>query len=336
MTSKEFGERVRKLRTDAGMTQKEAKEYLEDHSVEVSQRAFEGYDRGEYMPDDDSKAKQIIALLESARQRGNPQESYLPMGVSDRLREVARELFDGNKSELARKLDMKPPSFSKYTSGDTTPGSRVLKKLADIGVNPTWVLTGKGEMMLTTEALKNSDSIPPRSHVSSGKGPSPDMSHSDDEAAPNNSSKQIGEDLWRIPLLSVEVAAGDGVVAHEKDELEEAGPPDYLPEPYIRQEYGVRPQRVFDVRVRGDSMTDTIRAGERIRCVTWDGEDLVDGSIYILAGPWGALIKRVLFTGDTLTLHSDNDARPDTELSHEEFDEQYRVVASLLHVLRRL
>jgi hypothetical protein len=64
----------------------------------------------------------------------------LKYNTGEKFRRVADELFDGVIGDLARALKMKPESFSKYTSGRTHPGWKMLKRLLGIGVNVNWFL----------------------------------------------------------------------------------------------------------------------------------------------------------------------------------------------------
>lgn len=63
-----------------------------------------------------------------------------------RLEEIAEEFFEGNRSELARNIEMKPQALSKYLKGESMPGGLILIRLHDIGVNINWFLTGEGKM----------------------------------------------------------------------------------------------------------------------------------------------------------------------------------------------
>lgn len=64
----------------------------------------------------------------------------MDQGTGEKFKEIAEELFDGKKADLARAIGMKPGSFSKYTSGETMPGGNILKRLLDIGINLNWFL----------------------------------------------------------------------------------------------------------------------------------------------------------------------------------------------------
>lgn len=63
-----------------------------------------------------------------------------------RLKDIADSLYDGNASELARKLEMKPQALRKYVQGESMPGGLILIRLYDIGININWFLTGEGTM----------------------------------------------------------------------------------------------------------------------------------------------------------------------------------------------
>lgn len=65
--------------------------------------------------------------------------------IGERLGEVAELLFNGNRSNLANKLEMSPQSLNKYFKDDRTPGGDILTRLSNIGVNVNWLLTGEGQ-----------------------------------------------------------------------------------------------------------------------------------------------------------------------------------------------
>lgn len=68
--------------------------------------------------------------------------------TGSRLKNIADTLFEGNRSELARNMDMKPQALTKYLNGESMPGGVVLMRLHDLGVNINWFLTGEGEMLI--------------------------------------------------------------------------------------------------------------------------------------------------------------------------------------------
>ena len=63
-----------------------------------------------------------------------------------RIREIV-ESRGGNASKLARQMKINPPYFASIlNSDDKGVSATLLKAFAEIGINITWLLTGKGEM----------------------------------------------------------------------------------------------------------------------------------------------------------------------------------------------
>lgn len=73
----------------------------------------------------------------------------MPQGTGERFKIIAEELFDGNVSEFARNMQMKPGAFNKYMKGDTMPGGIILKRLISLDINATWLLSGIPPMKIS-------------------------------------------------------------------------------------------------------------------------------------------------------------------------------------------
>lgn len=73
-------------------------------------------------------------------------EDQQKLDIARRLERVAEVFFDGNKSELARAINMTPRALNSYLKGDRAPGAGILMKLQDQGVSIDWLLTGDGEI----------------------------------------------------------------------------------------------------------------------------------------------------------------------------------------------
>lgn len=231
-----------------------------------------------------------------------------------RLRQVAEQLYDGNKSELARSLGMKPASFSKYVQGNRRPGASILERLSRLGVNTNWILTGEGSLLRSEEDPSPAPvPIKPPPHG----------------AAP---SKVEGPDgpLYRVPLLRMTIDEAGSPHLEDVDTLE------WLSEPRIRNMYGVPPEQLAGFRISGNAMVDTIRPGDRVRCVLWQGESLSEGCIYLIQTPSGATVRRLKLTGHNKRLTADNEDISDLEVNREEWDETFRPVARVLEVIRSL
>lgn len=68
------------------------------------------------------------------------------MNVAKRLKLFAKT--KGGVNELAGVLELTQSGFSRYTSGANLPGALILSKLAKVGCNINWLLTGQGYMAL--------------------------------------------------------------------------------------------------------------------------------------------------------------------------------------------
>ena len=240
--------------------------------------------------------------------------------IPGRLRRVAEEYFSGNKSDLARAIDMKPSTFSKYTTGAQPPGRSVLSRLASIGININWLLHGNGPIKANSDREDHSDS--------------PAMVVKDRGLA--RELEEAGIDLQRVPVLKVEADAGQGVTVYQSDEIETEE--EWLSSTFIRREYNVAPHKVRTLRVRGNSMHPTIESGQRIRVAVWDGEPLWVDAVYVIHHALGGLtIKRWggLENGHVV-LTADNPEVSDRVVNRDEWEEDYRVVAWGLEVAQPL
>lgn len=139
--------------------------------------------------------------------------------------------------------------------------------------------------------------------------------------------------LVRIPQVTVETECGDGAAHVGFEEVE-----GYVvyPEWQIRQEFGVEPSRVKEIRTRGSSMEPTIMPGQRLFVALWDGQPLQDGLVYVIHGPGGVQIKRLFIEPDHIHVWSDNAEAPRFRVKLEQWDRDYRVMAVALEINRKL
>jgi phage repressor protein C with HTH and peptisase S24 domain len=231
--------------------------------------------------------------------------------ISERVEEVADTLFNGNVSDPVRATDMNPPSFYKYVNGQRNPGTTVLARLARLGVNINWVLSGEGHLMQST-----SDFFTPLPLI---------------EAMGPAEIDGPDEVLVRIPLVRVVAGTGEGPW------LEEIGAPEWLPKTFVRQTYGVDPDLLKGFRISGDAMQDALRPGDRVRGALWQGDSLIDGSIYLLyREPGGVIVRRVRFVGDEVLLTADHPDVPDLEIDTDRWTQTFRPVAQVLEYVRAL
>ena len=143
----------------------------------------------------------------------------------------------------------------------------------------------------------------------------------------------------RVLEILIEPSASDvwDVGTEEEVEAEEAPSDTFFPDWYIRSEYGVSPDRIRFARVRGDSMTPTILPGQRlVVALLPPGSTLRDGVVYLIVGPGGAQVKRLIIEPDHVHVWSDNPDRPRFRVGLETFERDYRVVAVVLETNQKL
>jgi phage repressor protein C with HTH and peptisase S24 domain len=141
-----------------------------------------------------------------------------------------------------------------------------------------------------------------------------------------------GRQFQKVPII--QVGAGQEMLVVSDDLA--------LPEKWIRQTYCVPPEQVCLMKVRGDSMLDTLHPGQRLIAARHDGEALQDGLIYGLRSPLGFQVKRLRFDridGERVVwIWSDNDEYADQRryLPAPAFEEEYDVIAKALEVSQAL
>jgi len=275
--------------------------------------------------------------------------------IGDRLREVARLLYDDNKSELARALGMKPSSFGKYIRGTRRPGASVLERLTRLGVNVDWLLTGEGPILLESASSQQS-SRAPREDVRSGHTRPPQSNRSMSAAELSN----LNPEFYPIPVVKPRLENG-------KLHLDQVGEPEWVSAQAIQSNYGGFADRLRTFVLASDRMAPTIRPGERARGVLLRSplppKAISNGTVYLVhsmsriwvtrlhrtqaseANPDGTCSKNGREQdepatsggrGEGILLCGDNPEAPDTSLSLEEWSAEFRIIAQLLEVTRSL
>jgi transcriptional regulator with XRE-family HTH domain len=219
-------------------------------------------------------------------------------------------MYDGNQSDLARALGMKPPSFSKYVQGNRRPGAAVLKRLTHLGVNLHWFLTGEGS--ITRSAPDSAQPVP--------------LVH---EQEPSQFDGPDGT-LHRVSLVRV-TTDQDG-----NPQLEEIDTVEWMDPASIQRMYGVPPDQLKGFRISGDAMMETIPPGSQVLGALWRGESLVDGSIYLFYCMRGVIVRRVRRTESTLVLSAEQADVPDLSFDVDSWTNQLRPITHLLEVARPL
>lgn len=229
--------------------------------------------------------------------------------IGGRLKE-ARAALDLTQKELVALSGIPLPSLRDYELGNRIPGGDAVASLVRVGINANWLLTGMGEI------LGRKADQPYEMHQS--------MSMTAAEPYPG---------YVALPLYNdVRAAAGHGAVnGHEQadDAL-------MFKEDWIRYELGAKAQDLCLIRVSGDSMEPTLRAGDVIlidhRACRPDRE-----GIYIMRVGEMLLVKRLqALPGGKIRVTSDNPAFDPWTLDQEELGTEVLVVGRVVWSGRRL
>jgi transcriptional regulator with XRE-family HTH domain len=241
-------------------------------------------------------------------------ETYRPPVLSERLKQ-AREAARLSQDDLAKRARVSRKSVGRYELGRSEPDEPTLERLAyATGVSPAFLAGHTDETAPIDPAPHRT---PPR-ELTDG-------------------------DIVHIQEIMVEAHAGEGTDP-EAYALEVVNGQLRLPRWYIRAEYGVEPERVRQIRVRGDSMVPTLQPGQRLLVAIWEDSRIQDGLVYVLNGPGGVQIKRLYIEEEGANDHtvtyvrvwSDNAEAPRYRVTAERFDAEYRVVAVALEINRKL
>lgn len=231
----------------------------------------------------------------------------------DRLRSATGVDSD---SDLARRLGVAIGTVASWRSRGSVPASSMLAACRRLGLSFDEI-TG-------TEA---SEGVTDRASRTDPEHPTP----------------QPESALVEIPLL-VDISAqasesGTGfLVDSDYFEVEPSGV--FLPDSYIRQVYGVSPDRVLYIHSRGRSMVPTIMPGQRVMiALLYPGASIRDGLIYVInyaAAPLGGvLVKRLELLPDHVNVVSDNDDVEDYQVPFEVWQRDYQLRAVVLETAIR-
>jgi len=204
------------------------------------------------------------------------------MTFADRLKVVRGELRL-KQEEISAQSDIPLDTYRKYEGASRQPGADALAGLVRMGINANWLLTGKGEMLISpmNSALYSVGGITLVQGVA-------EATKADYLAVP--------------PYGNGRTQAGDTTQAPH-DSLQDAM---LFNAAWIRLELGAKPENLRQFRVNGDSMEPSISAGDivlvdsSVHCPDSDG-------VYVLQMGGAFLLKRLqLLPGNVIKVSSDN------------------------------
>jgi phage repressor protein C with HTH and peptisase S24 domain len=209
--------------------------------------------------------------------------------VGTRLRQW-RESLGLSREDVASRTGISMGTVRNQENGVTSPNAEHLLGYAELGLDPTWLVTGQE----------------PPSHESQGQTVSPSQivqTHFKPmvEGVPN--------EFTLIPRFDIQAAAGGGTVVDREDAAEMlAFRRDWL------HRLGISAANARIITVRGDSMEPTLKSGDVILIDT-DGERWFDDGIYVIRVDNRLLVKRIATkVGGAVLLISENPIYPPEEV----------------------
>lgn len=200
------------------------------------------------------------------------------MNAGDRIR-AFREALGLTQQEMAAKIGVPFRTFQSYESGSSTPKFAYLQRLAELGCDIAWLITG----------------IPAAPMSAPVSQPQPD--------APATRA---------IPLYDAQFSAGKGLLPPENEWSQDVK----LPEDWVRRVTGRPPKNLIMAQAEGDSMEPTISSGDEMLIDITD-RLLTNGKIYALSVAGTLLVKRIqLSVSGIIKLISDNKDYDPEEIDH--------------------
>ncbi|WP_297813623.1 S24 family peptidase [uncultured Methylophaga sp.] len=259
------------------------------------------------------------------------------------------KLIRGKKSrgKFGKLIGIHPNTLANYENALRTLGADALIGLTDIGINPMWVLTGEGNILIDENELgpgfyenkqyrefyedfrshlqnsKKNQSIQEstsetntyRKRDQEKKAGSSDPTFND-KAGSDIKDYSAGtgsfmEAFAHIPLFDVKASAGNGSVVHE----EEATDALMFKREWIHNELHSSPANLYLIYVEGESMEPVLRPGDVILVDHTDNIAKRDG-IYVIRMGESLLVKRLQrLPNHRLKVTSDNPAYEPFEIS---------------------
>lgn len=195
--------------------------------------------------------------------------------VGTRLAEL-RQSLGWSQEQMAERLGIAPRTYQGYERDETEPKFQILRPLAELGGDPTWLVTGA----TSAEAM----SVQARSRITA---------------------------MVELPLYEAAFSAGKGRLPPDNEKKQLVS----FPEEWVRKVTGRNPRNLIMASAEGDSMEPTITDGDELLIDITD-QRLADGKVYALSVNGGLLVKRIQRSArGGLRLVSDNKNYDPEEIS---------------------
>lgn len=204
-------------------------------------------------------------------------------GIGERL-----VLIRGSKSQLAfaEEMGVNKNTIGSYERGQSRPDSDFLLRLVEMGINPNWLITGRGEMLISDIA---------------------DPGHSE-------LMNQVDEEHGRydaLPLYEIRASAGHGAEISSEKVVDSLA----FKRDWIRNTLNAKPEDLALIYVKGESMEPTLKAGDVIMIDKRGAETVLNDGIYVLRLDGSLMVKRLQRLPDRkVRVGSDNPAYQSFEI----------------------
>ena len=230
--------------------------------------------------------------------------------MRERILQIIKSI-NTNQSEFAKKIGISQSAISQYLAGQSKGlnSDTLLSIVNEFNINPAWLLTGKGEMVISSgPEVNKSTHLQPvytggriEQKISTIKNELSELSGllGMKQERKVQQKKHHDDDYIEVPLIG-EIAAGTPIVAEQNIEKVIC-----IPNVLLK-----RRGAHFALHVKGDSMKGAgILNGDIVvlRQVTNPRDQLKNGDIVAALIENSATLKRIYFKENGIELHPDND-----------------------------
>ena len=235
------------------------------------------------------------------------------MGIPERLR-AARNHLGLKQGEMAAQSGVSARAYQGYEAGRSVPGGDAIRGFVRAGINPNWLLTGNGEMLVANLASRESWDwgdviLKPKKQETEVPAPK-----SDAAAQSVSTTRTPGEDIFE----------SDQIVDHIV----------FRPD-WVRTELNANPENLILITAIGDSMEPTIRAGDLL-LIDRSSKVVKQDAIYCIAAKDNLRVKRIQLKLDGSFVISSDNAKYEAELLTADAAATLKIIGRAIWAGRRL
>jgi len=231
------------------------------------------------------------------------------MAIGDRMKKI-RTLEGNSQTSFALKFGLSQSTYAPYETGKRAVPDELKQKLAQMGINIHWLVTGEGSMFLDKDFEDNPEKVLTQT--------------SSTFITPKGKSEivQTQKGVYSVPILTQKLSAGPGQNWVKTGYSEETVP---ILERFIRR---YPKEKLCAAEVRGDSMTGVMLFDGDI--VIFVREIIEGNGIYVLTLRGEVYVKRLSFNpiDETVSIISENAKYKEIEVKKE--DESLMILGKVI------